>query len=176
MFVSSVNEFLSFLFCFVCICLCFLVAFALFALVAGSCITVVNLLYPWPALCAICATGGRSETAIKETLTYSAREPKAKCFQCGIYFNPQSRHWQVGAECSPRPRPSAPTLVLEDNHATNESTSNETDRCVVCLGSPRTVVVEPCRHFAVCETCSELVRDCPVCRGVIVRRLTVYKS
>jgi len=41
--------------------------------------------------------------------------------------------------------------------------------CVICMSEPRVVVARPCRHCSMCEPCSQLVRDCPICRQPIER-------
>jgi hypothetical protein len=35
------------------------------------------------------------------------------------------------------------------------------------MSEPRVVVAWPCRHCTVCEPCSKLVRDRPICRQPI---------
>ena len=39
--------------------------------------------------------------------------------------------------------------------------------CVVCLERPREVVLDPCRHFCLCQQCSNSLRKCPMCRRQI---------
>lgn len=38
--------------------------------------------------------------------------------------------------------------------------------CVVCLDKPRNVMLRPCNHYCVCETCVRqlLTRKCPICQ------------
>ena len=45
--------------------------------------------------------------------------------------------------------------------------------CVICLSEPRVSVAEPCRHCCMCEACSQVVRDCPLCRQHIERRVVL---
>lgn len=39
--------------------------------------------------------------------------------------------------------------------------------CVICMSEPRVAVARPCRHCCMCQECSRLVRDCPICRQPI---------
>ena len=45
--------------------------------------------------------------------------------------------------------------------------------CVICMSEPRVVVAHPCRHCTMCEQCSQLVRDCPICRQPIERAVVL---
>ncbi|XP_003746330.1 E3 ubiquitin-protein ligase NEURL1B [Galendromus occidentalis] len=51
--------------------------------------------------------------------------------------------------------------------------------CIVCLESPRSVLLEPCAHFALCELCAHALqkserRECPVCRAQIKGVKKIY--
>ena len=48
--------------------------------------------------------------------------------------------------------------------------------CSVCCERQKCIVLEPCRHFALCRECSERVRTCPICAKVIRERRTVFVS
>ena len=39
--------------------------------------------------------------------------------------------------------------------------------CVVCWSSPKCIMLEPCRHVCLCETCFSFIRnaECPLCRS-----------
>ena len=52
------------------------------------------------------------------------------------------------------------------------------NRCKVCLDAVANVVTLPCKHMAMCEQCSELLRDdrCPICRTQIVTQFTIFLS
>lgn len=68
----------------------------------------------------------------------------------------------------------------------NDSSSNLSTipTCVVCQDAPRCMVFEPCRHFACCAACGgdevgrkrPVLKQCPVCRAEILRRLDVFVS
>lgn len=44
--------------------------------------------------------------------------------------------------------------------------------CSVCLVNAKSVVLMPCRHMCVCETCFTHLDKCPVCRGPYTSHLT----
>ena len=46
--------------------------------------------------------------------------------------------------------------------------------CKVCREDKRSVVLNPCLHFAVCVTCSNNIKSCPVCTGKVTHKLIVY--
>ena len=39
--------------------------------------------------------------------------------------------------------------------------------CVVCMANPKIMLIQPCKHFCVCENCIHLLNECPICRGEI---------
>ena len=46
---------------------------------------------------------------------------------------------------------------------------NVPPECIICLEVPRSVLLEPCNHYALCEPCAKQVqksdrRECPLCR------------
>jgi hypothetical protein len=49
--------------------------------------------------------------------------------------------------------------------------------CVVCMDAPRSVLLLPCKHLALCEECSESLQAggnkgaCPVCRVPCVQHI-----
>nr|XP_018909889.1 PREDICTED: ring finger protein 26-like [Bemisia tabaci] len=56
-------------------------------------------------------------------------------------------------------------------------------RCIVCLDREREIMFLPCRHFAVCEPCNEvLIRQvppmqdqrCPTCREPVIDAVRVF--
>jgi len=46
----------------------------------------------------------------------------------------------------------------------------ETDLCIVCMTTTRSVVLVPCGHLVLCPACSQCVQVCPVCRAAIEER------
>ncbi|XP_042063724.1 uncharacterized protein LOC121807530 isoform X2 [Salvia splendens] len=51
---------------------------------------------------------------------------------------------------------------------------NEKILCRVCFDEQINVVLLPCRHYALCSTCCEKCKRCPICRVYIDERLHVY--
>eukprot|EP01121_Diplochlamys_sp_Union-15-3_P011101 TRINITY_DN3183_c0_g1_i1.p1 TRINITY_DN3183_c0_g1~~TRINITY_DN3183_c0_g1_i1.p1 ORF type:complete len:397 (-),score=35.19 TRINITY_DN3183_c0_g1_i1:10-1200(-) len=49
------------------------------------------------------------------------------------------------------------------------------DTCVICLDDIRGTVFLNCHHMVCCVTCSSKLEQCPVCRGIIERVVTVYR-
>ncbi|XP_053138205.1 E3 ubiquitin-protein ligase LRSAM1 isoform X2 [Hemicordylus capensis] len=60
--------------------------------------------------------------------------------------------------------PSAPTL--EERHC----------ECVVCMENEAQVVFLTCGHVCCCQTCSEALRSCPLCRKEITQRIRLFHS
>ncbi|XP_015916552.1 cell growth regulator with RING finger domain protein 1 isoform X2 [Parasteatoda tepidariorum] len=48
-----------------------------------------------------------------------------------------------------------------------ESSQTGNELCVVCMSREISVVVVPCGHICLCQTCFELCKNCPICRGPI---------
>lgn len=48
--------------------------------------------------------------------------------------------------------------------------------CIVCMDAPRQILLVPCNHVDVCESCSEKIEQCPSCRTPIESRSKVFLS
>ena len=48
--------------------------------------------------------------------------------------------------------------------------------CVVCLCAARSVVLIPCGHLAVCQSCYVRLQQCPICRSVIRGSIRSYMA
>lgn len=46
--------------------------------------------------------------------------------------------------------------------------------CKICWAALPKVVLEPCKHWGFCVSCSEELTDCPICRGTIYEKKQVY--
>ena len=65
-------------------------------------------------------------------------------------------------------------LEMNENGASEDGTSIQTPKnkedtdCIVCFSSPKDVILLPCRHFCVCQSCSDSIKfhtnQCPICR------------
>jgi len=56
-----------------------------------------------------------------------------------------------------------------------EENSNVTSHCPVCLDDKFCVALVPCGHL-LCTGCSRVVTECPICRGPIVMRQSLFAS
>jgi hypothetical protein len=66
-------------------------------------------------------------------------------------------------------------LVESDKFSTDEKNKIiDQFRCVVCFEKTKTILLEPCLHFATCQGCSEKINKCPICRGEFETRLLVF--
>lgn len=71
-------------------------------------------------------------------------------------------------------------LLIEQTEITNfsqeeyERLQNDKILCRICFEGQINVVLLPCRHHALCSTCCEKCKKCPICRVPIEERLPVY--
>lgn len=66
-------------------------------------------------------------------------------------------------------------LIESDKLSTDEKNQiRDQFRCVVCFENTKTILFEPCLHFATCQGCSEKMNTCPICRGEFETRLLVF--
>lgn len=56
-----------------------------------------------------------------------------------------------------------------------DTKSTETKECAVCLDHRRSVALNPCGHYCLCETCVCQLRACPICRKPIESSIKVYE-
>ena len=74
--------------------------------------------------------------------------------------------------------------VLEKVHERRLTIEREKDRgstddrrlCVVCQSVEKSIVLLPCRHMCLCETCAEheAMKACPLCRRPIAHKFSVF--
>jgi len=58
-----------------------------------------------------------------------------------------------------------------------ESTHEEDDfTCTVCFEAPRSILLQPCRHFALCAHCAPQFKACPICRREVTGQIAVFLS
>ena len=46
--------------------------------------------------------------------------------------------------------------------------------CLMCLNNDRDTLLNPCNHYALCNSCATLLDNCPVCRAPINNRIKTY--
>jgi hypothetical protein len=61
------------------------------------------------------------------------------------------------------------SISLVDNGSSNhcESTIGGTTTCIVCFTGEKTHTAVPCGHQCACKQCSNKLKTCPYCRGVV---------
>ena len=70
-------------------------------------------------------------------------------------------------------------LELENKHLKNENERLLDDRtCIICMDKEILYLFMPCKHLVSCENCAQnpSVKECPVCRKTIQKRLKTYMS
>lgn len=65
---------------------------------------------------------------------------------------------------------------LENSYHNMRAIIPEGFHCVICLDNPRDAIIEPCLHMCVCQVCSQIIRNCPICRAGITNITRVYFS
>jgi E3 ubiquitin-protein ligase MGRN1 len=65
-------------------------------------------------------------------------------------------------------------FVLEEvyeSQVESETKGGETSQCIICLSNISNIILYPCRHFCLCDQCSNFVKvdnkPCPICRKQI---------
>ncbi|CAG9854751.1 unnamed protein product [Phyllotreta striolata] len=87
-----------------------------------------------------------------------------------MYENKQEVCGTVNDTCA-----SAPPQLPEEASAPvpeNMKTINSTE-CVICLDMECEIIFVPCGHLCCCGNCAVPVKDCPLCRGSIERKITL---
>eukprot|EP00667_Euglena_gracilis_P003991 EG_transcript_4007 len=54
------------------------------------------------------------------------------------------------------------------------STDEENAYCVICCSEPKSTVILPCRHLAMCVGCAGQVKECPLCRTGVQQCIEVF--
>ncbi|XP_051957614.1 E3 ubiquitin-protein ligase LRSAM1 [Xyrauchen texanus] len=62
--------------------------------------------------------------------------------------------------------PETPTSPNADGPSSSE--------CVVCMEHESQMIFLPCGHVCCCQTCSDALQSCPLCRGSISQRVRLY--
>lgn len=128
---------------------------------------------------------------------YSGQSDITICFSCGVALgkwevndNPWVEHQKnlgLTKECLYL---QSNKEMLEDNKKRHQSdlqalkaadtsetqpTVSEESACKVCFSKKSSVIFLPCRHVAVCNSCSLWIEDkCPICRSEIKEKISLY--
>lgn len=57
--------------------------------------------------------------------------------------------------------------------STTAVTPETTKQCVICLSQTLEILYMPCRHFVACQSCSDRLNKCPICRSNITSKIKV---
>ena len=60
----------------------------------------------------------------------------------------------------------------------NEQLSQEREKslCIICLDTPREVLLKPCKHYCLCSSCTSRLRECPICKRQIRETEVIYNA
>lgn len=47
-------------------------------------------------------------------------------------------------------------------------------QCVVCMDQPRKMLIRPCNHFCVCQSCVKQLQKCPICKCYINKSEIIF--
>lgn len=67
-------------------------------------------------------------------------------------------------------------MAQEEKKSSSGPNDHDPNQCCICLQSPREIAFVPCGHTLCCQDCSRKVKECPVCRKKIFRRLKIFFS
>ena len=71
---------------------------------------------------------------------------------------------------------STTTGVATEPATAQQTGSAQESQCVVCMSDARSVVLIPCGHLAVCQSCYSRLQQCPICRSLIRGAIRSYLS
>jgi hypothetical protein len=60
--------------------------------------------------------------------------------------------------------------------STQQTGAAQDSACVVCMCAARSVVLIPCGHLAVCQSCYVRLQQCPICRSAIRGAIRSYMA
>jgi hypothetical protein len=66
--------------------------------------------------------------------------------------------------------------IQEENKKLKHIINYEKEKyiCNVCYQNQKDCIIEPCRHFVGCKSCSTQLNKCPICRGEIDSYITLF--
>lgn len=66
-----------------------------------------------------------------------------------------------------------------DSHTINnnaEKNINQNMQCTICWDAERDCLIMPCKHNVSCTKCIKSLKNCPICREVIIDIIKIYKA
>lgn len=114
---------------------------------------------------------GINEVGVQKALLHWARErtfsdPLPKTAKAMQEAGPSAPSAPLQQQLTPPVTPSTPTAPSPDRWSSSE--------CVVCMEHESQVIFLPCGHVCCCQTCSDALLSCPLCRGSISQRVRLY--
>lgn len=113
---------------------------------------------------------GINEVGVQKALLHWARErtysdPMVKTGreETGLLF--PTAQQQLTPPLTPN-TPNTPTAPSPDGPSSSE--------CVVCMERESQVIFLPCGHVCCCQTCSNALLSCPLCRASVSQRVRLY--
>jgi hypothetical protein len=136
------------------------------------------------ALVAKCDLNGKTLLGLDGTLHVESPaglqgEPKGS--NCKLQLLKQLSALDSGVESDDMVLKRVEQVLSEKTRIESSESSDSLPICIICNDAARSVVFEPCRHLACCGNCggadsARLLRQCPICRTDIIRRLEVFIS
>ena len=68
------------------------------------------------------------------------------------------------------------TKALSRMHRERTERGQRAVSCVVCLDKEKTILLRPCNHLCICESCMGAVQTCPLCRQNIQEKISVMRA
>lgn len=56
----------------------------------------------------------------------------------------------------------------------NDEKKEEKNECAICMDNEIMMAIIPCGHYCICEECSRLITDCPICRRHCEQIVRIY--
>lgn len=116
---------------------------------------------------------GINEVGVQKALLHWARDrtlsdPLPKTLKEMAEAGPSNPSVPLPHQLTPPLTPSAPLTPTTPNPDRFNS------ECVVCMEFESQVIFLPCGHVCCCQTCSDALQSCPLCRGSISQRVRLY--
>ena len=93
-----------------------------------------------------------------------------KCFWCSFELN------DVGENFLKTHAKNRPECIFAQSLLKEESRSENSENCKICMMTECDILFIPCNHFVSCETCASRIKNCCVCRSTISQKIKVFKG
>lgn len=118
---------------------------------------------------------GINEVGVQKALLHWARErtfsdplPKTAREETG----PSTPNLQMQQQLTPPLTPNTPNTPLTPSGPSSDGPSSS--ECVVCMEHESQMIFLPCGHVCCCQTCSDALQSCPLCRASVSQRIRLY--